>query len=654
MEFMHNGYYFVPFRNFTKAETEQLYLFSKGPLNFFKGFDYTAFYADAEQNDAVTDIYIIDGEYAYPTASGFIRMQPEGVPEHYIRFSEIDLSTEPASGSDSVGDLIESIDKTGAGDFYPTPKAVAHLMLDTNAYLSDDAWRRSWKPLSEMRVNAVLEPSAGRGDLAEAIKERFDGNVQIDCIELNPDLQAVLRGKNIRVVYDDFLTFDTNFMYDVIVMNPPFSNAVSHVRKAMELQSRNGGIVIALINAETIRNPYTQQRKELIRDLTENDARVTFVKNGFQNAARKTAVEIAIIKVKMPAPPIGESDIFSRLTKEEKYNISRKSRPENELIPYDFVEQLVCNYNVEVKSGLELYRIHSELAPYIRPQMAEDGKNETVPMLTLKPSNVNEYIKSVRYKYWRFALNNPEIYGRLTTNIQVAWDMKLKDLVHYDFNERNVKAVFMDMLAQVSNGVEESIMAYFNQFTRYAMYDGSQNVHYYNGWNTNAAYKVNKKIILPCYSVVRDAKTDNFWIQKYGLLDTRRAVSLLQDIEKVFNFLDDGTTRNVDLTHELELASAGHKTRNIATKYFDVSFYKKGTMHITFRNQALVDAFNIYGARKNRWLPETYGTKAYEDMTPDEQSVIDEFQGKESYAAVLANKQFYLQTPENSMRMLTT
>lgn len=655
MDFEYKGYKFTPYRNFTEEESHNFHLYTKGGFEpAIRDFNHTSFYDAATASGAeVVDIYIVDGEYVVP-CNNLECFQPTDAPQHYIRFKELDLANgdEP---KDDVSGLLAAIDDTGARDFYPTPKSVAEQMLDTHAHYSDELWRHAWKPLKSGGARTILEPSAGRGDLADAIKERFDSySLHLDCIELNPDLQAVLKGKGYRVIHDDFLTFESAFLYDLVVMNPPFSEAVKHVRKAMQLQARNGGMVIALVNAETIRNPFSAERKQLLEELTELDAEVTFVKNGFVKAARATDVEVAIIKVKMAEPKLHESDIFTRLTQEESFAAESAHSEAQTVLPYDFILNKVQNYNVEIRAGLELYRIYNELKPHILPSFDDDGGklDKTSAMITLTPGDVNDYIRNVRNKYWRAALKNPDVWGRMTSNMQREWESRLKQLVEYDFTKHNIDAVFREMLAQLSQGVEDAIMDYFDEFTRFAQYDGSPNVHYYSGWKTNSAYKVNQKVILPCYGVIRDKKSESWMVQTYGLLDVRRAAEKLQDIEKAFNFLDDGTTYDVDLYRMLECASRGEKTRNIQTKYFSVSFFKKGTMHVTFLNQKLLDAFNIYGARKRNWLPETYGRKDYEDMTEEEQAVVDSFQGKDAYAEVMANKQFYLQAPEQKQLQL--
>ncbi len=66
------------------------------------------------------------------------------------------------------------------------------------------------------------------------------------------------------------------------------------------MQERNGGAIICLLNAETLKNPYTNERKDLQRKLTEYNAQVEFLQDSFIEAERKTSVEVALVKIQLP------------------------------------------------------------------------------------------------------------------------------------------------------------------------------------------------------------------------------------------------------------------------------------------------------------------------------------------------------------------
>ena len=131
-----------------------------------------------------------------------------------------------------------------------------------------------------------------------------------------------------------------------------------------------------------------------------------------------------------------------------------------------------------------------------------------------------------------------------------------------------------------------------------------------------------------------------------------RAKDKLSDIEKVFNYLNNGTTKSVDMGKVLNDAQENGVTRRIHLKYFDVTFYKKGTCHIDFTNLELLKKFNIFGSQHKGWLPPVYGKMKYTDMTEEEKAVVDDFEGKESYSKTMDNTKYFLFDASNIL-MLT-
>ena len=163
-----------------------------------------------------------------------------------------------------------------------------------------------------------------------------------------------------------------------------------------------------------------------------------------------------------------------------------------------------------------------------------------------------------------------------------------------------------------------------------------KNRHYYSGWKTNKAWKIDKKVILPCYGVFSS------WD---GRPYAHEAYSTLADIERILNFFDGNMSAEVDLRTTIETYFHNGITKNIQTKFFKATFYKKETVHITFTCPDLIDRFNIYAAQSRGWLPPCYGKKTYEAMSDEEKTVVDEFQGKEKYEEILKKSDYYLQDP---------
>src|SRR3990167_6812915 len=102
-------------------------------------------------------------------------------------------------------------------DFYPTPKKLIEKMIEGVKF---------------EEIRTILEPSAGKGDICDYLKEHTSfyrhNRGEIDVIEIEPSLQATLKGKDYNFIFDDFLKFDTLKRYDLIIANFPFSEGDRH------------------------------------------------------------------------------------------------------------------------------------------------------------------------------------------------------------------------------------------------------------------------------------------------------------------------------------------------------------------------------------------------------------------------------------------
>lgn len=324
-------------------------------------------------------------------------------------------------------------------NFYPTPEHLIDKMLSGLAFDS---------------IHSILEPSAGKGNIVDALKKEEDRRTRyyikvvfdIDCIEIDQNLQHILKGKNYRVVYNDFLTYDTMKEYDLIIMNPPFENGCKHLLKALEMQKRNGGAIVCLLNAETLKNLCSNDRITLSRQLKEYNANIEYIQDAFVIAERKTSVEIALIKIQLPAVE-RQSFIFETL-KKAKYEDEEARSEEYYLAGNDLFKSIVDQYKMEVEAGIRLIKEYNAMYSLIMTDFTKDEKTgETVQeggcILSLDLStnsdkynnilSINGFIRDVRGKYWKALFKNPQFIGQLTSNLQRDFYNRLEDLKDYDF-----------------------------------------------------------------------------------------------------------------------------------------------------------------------------------------------------------------------------
>ena len=512
-------------------------------------------------------------------------------------------------------------------NFFPTPEVLIDKMFSKIKF---------------NKIRYILEPSAGKGNIINALKEKTKNyNCLIDAIEIEKDLQHILKGNKINIVFNDFLQFQTMKIYDLIIMNPPFDAGDKHLLKAIEL-IKHGGQIACLLNAETIKNPYTNTRKELIIKLNNLNADISFIDNAFSNAERQTDVQTALIYIDKPRKFESTSIILDNLKKASSF--TQENKKDNFIVSSDFYEAIIARYNHEISIGIQLINEYYNLLPFLQSSYNSDYKNPIIQLsigeekcYTQKnqQEQINSYIEKTRYKYWDALCQSPNFISLFTQNLREEYSKKIDQLVNYDFNLYNIKEIIMELSKNLSISLEKTILDLFDSFShQYHYAEYSKNIHLFNGWKTNKSWKINKKVIIPLNSY--DSLFKNYNLTGYYVF------SQLLDIEKVFSYLDNGLTPIIDLKEQLEKAQKNSQTKNIDTTYFKLTFFKKGTCHIEFKNDDLLAKFNIFGSQKKGWLPPTYSKKQYKDMTKEEQEVIDNFEGKESYTKVMNNIEYFV------------
>ena len=529
-------------------------------------------------------------------------------------------------------------------EFYPTPKKlIAKIIKDFE--------------IPVYHYKEVLEPSAGKGDLAEYIRdtkhtiyekghskhfyeEKHSFNGSIDCIELAPELRSVLSGKNFRVVYDDFLRYQTYKQYDLILLNPPFSEGDAHLLKALSMVE-SGGDVVCILNAETIRNPYTNRRKELAVKLRKMDAKIRYYQSAFTTAERTTKVEVAAIYVSVPKKQYDSA--FLKGLKEKHY-AEYRAKECTDVGFADSIKNAIIQYNIDIEAGIKLIREFKSLKKTFKSSFV----HKYGEMIQLKvdgddveedSKSFNDYIKMVRRKYWEALFENPDFTKQMTSNLKQQYENRIKDLVNYDFNEYNIREIKIDITKKLVRGVEECIVALFDELTeKHAWYpECDNNIHYFNGWASNKSWIINQKVVMP-YNAYHYQFDDS----KKLHITSGSFYSALADMERVLTYLDTKGTQYASCYDVLSRAQKIGQTKNIELKYFTITVYKKGTCHIRFKDKDLLKKLNIYGCQRKGWLPPAYGKKKYADMSEKEQAVINEFEGKESYEDTFRRKDYFL------------
>ena len=157
------------------------------------------------------------------------------------------------------------------------------------------------------------------------------------------------------------------------------------------------------------------------------------------------------------------------------------------------------------------------------------------------------------------------------------------------------------------NILDKCILSVFDHM---CSYDAKNKIHV-EGWKTNDAHRVNNKVILPHF-IEYDVKNSSRWAQKFHVNYSYRN-GILNDIDKVMCYisgkkLEDISTIEDSLSLAFERIGAvkqGDSFDNDAeSEFFTMRFFKKGTLHLEFKDRYTWQEFNMRVARQRNWLPD--------------------------------------------------
>lgn len=475
--------------------------------------------------------------------------------------------------------------------FFPTPREIAQKMVQPYA--------------DRIKAGAViLDPSAGKGNLLEACRFQAGANEHaLYAIEIEPELADIIRGKKFPVIGDDFLTYQGHYLFDLIVMNPPFANGDDHLLKAWEIM-RHGDIV-CLLNAETVRNPYTKTRQQIAR-LIEQHGSVEFLGPAFAKAERPTYVEVCMVRLTKTAehrpldfiPPDGRR-AKKDLTKDGEVNL------ENQVARADFIGAMVDTFS-QIGAAYEDFIKARERLKFYTDALQGSQYNKIEPVkvpygvtgkqaLTLE---LNNYLDAAQAAAWNTVFDRTKFRSVLTSARREDFNAFQKQQGGVPFTEANIWAFFEMLFNNRDANLQQCIIEVFENLTQY---DAKNKVHW-EGWKTNSAYKVNRKVIMPWF--IELSPWSGFSVRyshQEKLLDIDRVMCSLTGKRLTGTKDEPGICTIVDALNKSFKDPLRDGTAQ--SEFFDLRYFKKGTLHMTFRDEKLWQEFNLRAAKGKNWLP---------------------------------------------------
>ncbi len=516
-------------------------------------------------------------------------------------------------------------------ELFPTPDVVIEEMV---APYIEEYKSRQWLN----HRGKIFDPHGGTGAILKYLTTRFmvDPKNLITC-EINLDLRLILQAKGYRVVGADFLEFDEPADIGLILMNPPFSTGAKHVLKGWDILSPDGNMT-ALLNRETIDNPCTKEREILLNllatqigesypgdglgdllDKLQEKGKIKYLGQCFKNSERPTDVDVVIIHLHKPEQEkirfdFGEFDVDGGFA-ETDFSASP-------LAHNDAVRNLVARYNCVVDLLRQRQELQSKIDFYldgISKPLAEVVKPDEVTSLTA-PIGLAEQVGAVKARFWNTVFEKTQIGDRLTSSFrdgfraqietsdgetvpdgnckEVGFDQFSRSQSAIAFTERNVKELLALFLLSREELMQRCLVEVFDKATAYH----AENKIHVEGWKTNKGYRLNKKIIMPNGVNFR---TILHWFEAgQGIQD------FLDDMDKVLCWLsatpvDVGLNTWKSLKAYLWDSQLNHQQK-FDSHFFEFRFYKKGTLHLYFKDLKLLESFNSAAAKGKKWIGGGY------------------------------------------------
>lgn len=478
--------------------------------------------------------------------------------------------------------------------FYPTPEKLA---------------RKAWETFKNKDFSRVLEPSAGTGDLAKVHPGRYDSwqRIKIDCCEIDISKHPNLKEEGFTIVGLDFMQFSSAAAYSHIIMNPPFAQGARHVLKAWDILF--DGEIVAILNAETIRNPYSKERQMLTR-IIEQHGSVEFIEEAFMDpdTKRKTEVEIALVHLVKEANYSKEivGSIMEDLKRDSMSDtkLAEGYREMNELaLPNSYIENAVLTFNAAVRAMRESVYAEARARHYsglIGKTLTEMNggipAKEAASTLDFVRTELGNRYDELKDRAWGNILRSTNVLSKLSSAAQKRLEAEFENIKHLEFSTSNIHGFLLGLVESQGEIQLGMVCDVFDQITSYY----TDNTVYYRGWKSNDKHRTcgirikGTRFILPGHRAT-SCRNELSW----------DSLQLLRDFDKVFALLDGKLEPDFGLARLFETSfNMLCTSKRMSTDYFDVRYFKGiGTIHFYPRNVKLIDRLNRMVGRHRQWLP---------------------------------------------------
>ncbi|WP_157497264.1 DUF4942 domain-containing protein [Diaphorobacter sp. J5-51] len=512
----------------------------------------------------------------------------------------------------------------------------------TGAHTAARMWAKFKRP-----IGVVCDPSAGQGHLWMHAQNGFEGVPEEDlpwvvelpdeetqgrysirlrqrarfkfsnegehrrgrkgflAVEIDAQHHAALRELGATVLGYDFMDIESLATVDQVIMNPPFADGAKHVLHAWSRVY--DAEIVAIVNAETIRNPYSQERKRLV-ELIDLHGSVEYLHDQFtNNVDRKTDVEVALIYLEKKPEAMFDMDAILRGLKQGDNSRGPEIEPEmcNALaLPENFVSNVyryfvraVDTARVAAEATAIAVQASNCLGLNLEAMQAKGvGNNagrESISVRDTANARFQNAYRELKKQAWAQIIRSSLLTNKLSNQARRKVEAEAEAIYQLEFSVANVHGFLSGLFASMGDIYADMVCGLFDNIVGRS----NDNVAFYKTWKSNERHRFGMRLkrtrfIIPNFSVT------------WGGSLCYESEQFLADIDKVFGYLH-GVSESYDgLVQAFNRARSDQGDR-ISTRYFDFRFYKgAGTMHFYPKSQEVIEKLNRFVGARRQWLPD--------------------------------------------------
>jgi len=262
----------------------------------------------------------------------------------------------------------------------------------------------------------------------------------------------------------------------------------------------------------------------------------------------------------------------------------------------DLVDSMEGMYRNALEAHREFLRAKNKVMFYVKPLATSVREDALLGEHGSDPDYHNGFVDALNAACWDAIFEKTDIRRFVTEGVRKEFDAFRSTTKLVDFTAANIRTMVQTLGMSLGTIMEKAILDVFDNLTRY---DKKNTVHI-EGWKTNDAWRVNRKVIIP--NIVSPGFSNQPQFSYWGWRDA------LDDIDRVLcNLNRKDFNEVVTIRNGLEAAFPEGWGTIADSEFFRIKFYKKGTIHLEFKDEDLLAQFNRAAAKGKNWLPEKEG-----------------------------------------------